>query len=146
MEQKNRLIGDETYYVTQMDAFSATKIETKLIKLCGVGIFSSLSTLKAPKENTEEKIKGVILDAIPLIMENFDDEIANDLILSLFENGVFTKVDGHLEKVDFETHFIGKTMEKWKVIFFILEVNLNLGKSIGFSSPITEKDKPAKEN
>lgn len=134
MEQKSKSIGTETYLVTQMDAIRALKIQTKLIKMLGSGALELMDTSK----DTKEKIAGLV----PKLMENFDDDLANELVLSLFEKGVFTKKGEHPKVVDFATHFAGKVFEMWKVVAFILEVNFNMGESIGSNSPTTDADLP----
>ena len=130
MEQKEKNIGNSTYLVTQMDAISALKIQTKLIKVLGSGIFS----LVGKAEKSEDKLKKII----PALMENFDDEVVNDLVLSLFKKGVFIKVGDHPKVIDFATHFTGKPMEMWQVTAFILEANFSMGESTESDLPITE--------
>jgi hypothetical protein len=119
MEQKSKSIGTTEYLVTQMDAIRALKVQTKLIKILGSGVLA----LVGEKETAKEKIAALI----PQLMENFDDEAVNELILSLFKKGVFIK-DGDIPKVvDFATHFAGKPMEMWQVVGFILEANFSMG-------------------
>jgi len=138
MEQKSKSIGTTTYLVTQMDAVRALKVQTKLIKLLGPGALPLMDTAKPIKE----KLKTLI----PALMENFDDELVNDLVLSLFDNGVFTEENGVPKVVDFSTHFAGKPFEMWKVVAFIMEVNFNMGESLGSSLSTTEKDKLTQES
>ena len=128
MEQKKKVIGSTTYLVTQIDAVSALKIQTKLIKIIGPGIFGL-----ADGKPTTEKLKKIV----PALMENFDDEIVNELVLKLFEKNVFYEVDGQPRVLDFATHFTGKIMEMWQVAAFILEVNFAMGKQLGSSLPTT---------
>lgn len=128
MEQKKKSIGTNTYLVTQMDAISALKIQTKIIKVIGPGAVSLIGGIGA------DKIKAVI----PALLKNFDDEIVNEIVLSLFEKGVFIEINGTPKVVDFATHFAGNMPEMWKVVAFILEVNFAMGESIGSSSPTTE--------
>jgi len=119
MEQKSEVIGTTEYLVTQMDAVSALKVQTKLLKLMGPGALE----LMDEKSSVDEKV----IKIIPKLMENFDDEIVNDLVLSLFEKGVFEKVNGTPKVIDFSTHFAGKAFEMWKVVGFILKVNFTMG-------------------
>lgn len=129
MEQKSKLIGTTTYLVTQMDAMRALKVQTKLIKLLGKGAL--------PLMDMDKPIKEKLAALIPKLMENFDDGLVNDLILSLFEKGVFIQ-DGEVPKiVDFSTHFAGKPLEMWKVVGFIMEANFNLGEFIKSDLPTT---------
>jgi hypothetical protein len=137
VEQQSRLIGDETYYVTQLDAISSLKIQTKLIKILGKSAISLLNG-----KNIQDKLQDVILS----IAENFDDEVVNQFVLSLFDKNIFIKKNGHLSTVEFQTHFAGKPLDMWKVAGFILEVNFSLGELIGSTLPTTEKgDKEKKK-
>lgn len=119
MEQKKKSIGTTTYAVTQMDAVKALKVQTKIIKLLGTGAAALLDQTK--------DIKDKIGDLIPLLMNDLDDELVFNLVISLFEKGVFYEVEGTPKVVDFATHFIGKPMEMWKVVGFILEANFTMG-------------------
>lgn len=138
MEQKKKSIGTTTYLVTQMDAISALKVQTKLIKILGTGALSLMDTSK----NIQEKLKSLI----PALMENFDDELVNNLILSLFDKGVFTEENGTPKVLDFATHFAGNPLGMWKVVAFIMEVNFNLGELKGSSLPTTEEENLTPEN
>ena len=82
-------------------------------------------------------MKEKVATLIPALMENFDDEFVTELILLLFDKGVFTEVSGQPKVVDFEKHFIGKPMEMWKVAAFILEANFAMGKPTESSLPTT---------
>ena len=55
MEQKKKTIGTMTYLVTQMDTLSALKIQTKIIKLLGAGIFGLVGKNAADKMETIKK-------------------------------------------------------------------------------------------
>jgi len=129
VEQKKKIIGTTTYLVTQLDAVSSLKIQTKLIKILGARVL----TLAGEEGNIKEKIGRVL----PLMGENFDDEVVNDLVLSLFAKNVFTEIKGIPQVVDFATHFAGKAVEMWKVAGFILEANFSLGELLGSGSPTT---------
>lgn len=131
MEQKQKAIGNNIYLVTQMDAVNALKVQTKLIKILGAGIFSLMD--KGSK--AQEKIATLI----PALMDNFDDGAVNELVLSLYEKGVFIKVGDNPKVVDFATHFAGKAMEMWQVTAFILEANFSMGEFTGSSSPTTDE-------
>ena len=72
-------------------------------------------------------------------MNNFDDEVVNEIVLALFEKGVFYEEKGQPLVVDFATHFTGKIMEMWKVAAFILEVNFSMGELLESSLHTTEK-------
>ena len=138
MEQKSKSIGTTIYLVTQMDAISALKVQTKLIKILGSGALTLM--------DTSQSIKEKLAALIPKLMENFDDGLVNDLILSLFEKGVFVQ-DGEVPKVvDFSTHFSGKPLEMWKVVGFIMEVNFGLGEFKKSDLPTTEKESLTQEN
>ena len=138
MEQKSKSIGTTTYLITQMDAISALRVQTKIIRIWGS---SSAALLDATKP-VKEKIAGLLLK----LTENFDDELVNTLILSLFKKGVFIEKDGVPKVLDFATHFAGKPFEMWKVVAFILEVNFNMGESSGSDLPTTERESLTKEN
>jgi len=138
MEQKKRVIGKTKYLVTQMNAVAFLEVQTKIIRLLGNGAVALLEEKKPMKEK--------LAALIPALMDNFDDKVANELVLSLFENGVFIKKAEAVIPVDFENHFIGKITEMWKVVKFILEVNFNLGELFKSSLPITEKESKKKEN
>lgn len=129
MEQRKKSIGNNVYLVTQLDAISALKVQTKLIKILGAGIFSLVGN--------EKKTKEKLAEIVPMLMDNFDDEIVNDLILSLYDRNVFIEKEGNPVKVDFATHFAGKPMEMWKVTGFILEANFTMGESLESDLPTT---------
>lgn len=138
MEQKSKSIGNITYLVTQMDAIRALKIQTKFIKIIGPGAL----TLLDKSQSVQQKIALLI----PKLMDNFDDDLVNNLILSLFEKGIFTQ-EGEIPKVlDFANHFAGKPFEMWKVVAFILEVNFDLGELSGLSSHTTGKANLTRES
>ena len=138
MEQKSKTIGTTTYLVTQMDAISCLKIQTKLIKVLGEGVFSLVGNTQSVQE------KAAVL--LPALMNSYDDELVNEIVLALFEKGVFTEVNGQPKVVDFSTHFIGKPKEMWQVAMFILEANLNLGELSGLISPTTPVEEDQKED
>lgn len=137
MEQKSKSINNTEYLVTQMDAISALKVQTKLIKILGPGI---LALVGGDKLSIKEKIEKLI----PQLMSNFDDTVVNDLVLFLFKKNVFIK-EGTLPKVvEFSEHFPGKPMEMWKVVAFILEANF-AGEEGGLGSLIIETDSLTQE-
>jgi len=138
MEQKSKSIGTTTYLVTQMDAVRALKVQTKLIKLLGPGAL--------PLMDTSQPIKEKLKALIPALMENFDSDLVNDLVLSLFDKGIFIQVGDVPKVVDFSTHFAGKPFEMWKVVAFIMEVNFNMGELSGSDLPTIEKDKLTQES
>lgn len=138
MDQKSKMIGSTKYLVTQMDAISFLSIQTKLMKICGEGVFALIGSKKSLKE------KVAII--APRIMNGFDDKVVSSLVLSLFDNGVFTEVEGIPKVVDFGKHFIGKPVEMWKVAFFIMEANLNMGELSELNLPTTEKAKETQES
>jgi len=151
MEQKSKSIGTTTYLVTQMDAVRALKVQTKLIKLLGPGALPLMDTSQPIKEKLKalipalmekEKLKALI----PALMENFDSDLVNDLVLSLFDKGIFIQVGDVPKVVDFSTHFAGKPFEMWKVVAFIMEVNFNMGELSGSDLPTIEKDKLTQES
>lgn len=138
MEQKKKVINKTTYLVTQMDSVKALKVQTKLIKILGAGVFS----LVGKKGNVKEKVATLI----PALMENFDDEFVTDFIISLFDKGVFTEEKGNPKVVEFESHFVGKPMEMWKVAAFILEANFAMGEHTESSLPTTKAENLTQEN
>ena len=138
-EQKSKMIGTTEYLVTQMDAISALKVQTKLIKIIGPGIISLIGDKST---NAKEKIAK----AIPQLMENFNDKLVNEFVLDLFKKGVFTKENDLPKVVDFATHFAGKPGEMWKVMAFILEANFDLGELLGSSLPTTSEVSPTPES
>jgi len=139
MEQKSKVIDDITYSVTQMDAISALEVQTKLIKIIGPGILG----LVGQKDISAKKIQEII----PSLINNFDDEIVNSLILKLFKKGVFyNDFQGTPHVIEFSTYFIGKMATMWKVAGFILEVNFNLGELLESISPITNEEESTEES
>lgn len=138
MEQKRKSIGTTIYLVTQMDAISALKVQTKLIKILGAGALSLLEQGK--------KAKDKLAALVPQLMENFDDELVNTLVLDLFEKGVFTEENGVPKVVEFATHFAGKPFEMWQVVAFILETNFSLGEQSRSDLPTTKQENLTKEN
>jgi len=125
-EQKRKEINGITYLVTQMSGTRALRVQTKLVSLLGKGIFEILGKGKITKDSTE------MLEALAPILDNFDDEKAFNFVMYLFEEGVFIeKKDGDVKvpvSIDFEKDFIGKVMDMWKVVGFILEANFATGK------------------
>ncbi|GAH63048.1 unnamed protein product [marine sediment metagenome] len=153
MEQKKKQIGNTLYLVTQTDAISALKIQTKLIKILGPGALPMivkmqgvLGAAKKDKKKVGELAKEALSIILPAIASSFDDETVNSLVLSLFERGVFTKAGDASIPVEFSTHFVGKPMEMWKVAAFILEVNFASGENIGSDLPTTEEADLTQEN
>lgn len=126
MEQKRKSIGTTTYLVTQMDAVRALTVQAKLVKILGAGVFSAIESF-ADGDLSKEKLNSLLSTILPKIVENFDDELAVNFVLSLFETGIFIDVNGVPKVVDFATHFIGKPAEMWKVVAFILETNFSMG-------------------
>lgn len=133
MEQKSKVIGNETYLVTQLDAISALKIQARLVKILGSGAVCLTNG-------------GDLSSAIKGIMDNFDDELVVDFVLSLFERNVFIKSGDLPRVVDFSIDFVGKMTEMWKVVGFILETNFGLGELLKSVSPITGADNQKKED
>lgn len=138
MEQKSRSIGNTTYLVTQMDAIRSLKVQTKLIKILGPGAIPLLEKNKP--------IKDKMIKLIPKLMENFDDDLVNELILSLFDKGIFIQAGDVPKVLDFSTHFAGKPFEMWKVVAFIMEVNFDLGELSGSSLHTIGTDCLTKDN
>ncbi len=138
MEQKKKVIKSTTYLVTQMDAIAALRVQTKLLKILGVGVLDlflgdNAETIDAPK-------------LISNMMDNFDDDAVFQLVISLFDKGVFVEVKGQPRIVDFATHFTGKAAEMWEVVGFIFEANFS-GESSGSGSHTTEaQTNPTPEN
>lgn len=135
-EQKKKEIDGVTYLVTQMDAVKALRVQTKLIKLIGPGV----SKIKSPT-GTEFDVSSMLTMLEPLL-EKVNDAELFEFIMSLFENGVMLQgktKDGQLVPMplNFEEHFVGKTMTMWKVVGFILEANFGLGKSLGLNLSTT---------
>lgn len=125
IEQKKRVICDTTYMVTQMDAFRALSIQTKLFKILGPAV-PLLFSGQMDADNM-----SAILSMIPEVAGNFDHDFVDKFIISLFEQGVFKQdKNGHPESIDFGIEFAGKSKEMWQVALFILEVNFFGGKSI----------------
>lgn len=125
MEQKRKVINGTTYLVNQMPGTRALRTQTRLISLLGKGIFEVLGKGKMGKAED-------MLDALAPILDNFDSEKAYDFVMYLFENGVFIEKEADGIKVpisiDFEKDFVGKIMDMWKVVGFILEANFATGK------------------
>lgn len=125
MEQKRKEINGTTYLVNQMPGTRALKTQTMLVSLLGKSIFEVLGNGKLNKSDE-------MLEALAPILDNFDDEKAYSFVLFLFEKGVFIeKTDGDIKipiSLDFEKDFMGKVMDMWKVVGFILEANFATGK------------------
>ncbi len=142
MKQKSRLIGDETYYATPLDAVAALKIQTKLIKIIGP---SALALVGNKVESVKDLIP-LLPKMLPSLLSNFDDEKVNDLVLMLFERNIFTMKAGALIPIEFSTYFVGKLTDMWKVVAFILEVNFSTGEQNGSTSHITGEGSPTQES
>jgi len=145
VEQKKTVIDGVTYSVTQLDAVSALKIQTKLVKVLGGGIYGILENIDKVKSIEDaSKLTGDILKAvIPAIANNFDDDTATQLVLSLFERNVFYDrvIEGQTVPtvLEFETYFIGKPQLMWKLALFILQVNFSMGELKGSNSHTIEE-------
>ena len=117
IETEKKEIDGVVYKVQQMDAIRGLVVEAKLIKLLGPAIGKTLITGKADKKALKDQ-------AIGHLIENFDDKFVVDFVISLFDKGVFfVDKDGEDCMVIFKTHFTGKPMTVWKVLWFILTVN-----------------------
>jgi len=148
IEQKKKAIGDHIYLVTQMVAFDALKVQTMLIKILGSGIVPIIDKIQKlqEKKDTGAVTKEFLSIIIPALANNFDDKAVNDLVAFLFRKNVFIEKNGHPEIVDFDTHFVGKPLDIWKVAGFILETNFAMGESIGSNSLTTGKEHQSKES
>ena len=106
------------------------------------------SHLSSAGLENELNAEGEIMaeNVIEFTDDNFDDEVVNRFVLSLFDSQVFTEKGGKPRVVDFSTHFAGKVVEMWKVVAFILETNLMPGESLRSSSPTTEKESLTEES
>lgn len=144
-KQKSKEIDDTTYLVTQMSAVDALKVQTRLLKLIG----PSVSKIKAPTGKAFDA--SAMMEIIEPLLEKVDDTYLFETIMMLFENGVMLqgKTDqGQFIPVplDFKDHFAGKPLTMWKVVWFILDVNFNLGKLMTLSLPITPEGNLTKES
>jgi hypothetical protein len=104
-----------------MDALRALKVQTKIIKLIGKGAVDMI--------NNKKPINEKINDLIPMVAQNFDDELANDIVQECFKKDVFIRKDGNLSVIDFASHFRGNPWGMWKVLGFIMEANFSMGES-----------------
>lgn len=131
MEQKKKTINGTTYLVTQMSGTRALRVQARLVNILGKGIFEVFGNIDI-KNFKSGKVDEEILTAVAPILENFDDEKAFELILSLFDEGVFIEKTKDNTKipvsVDFDYDFIGKPKEMWQVVAFILRANFATGK------------------
>lgn len=117
IETEKKKIDGIVYKVQQMDAIRGLIVEAKLIKLLGPAIGKTLISGKADKSELKDK-------AIGHLVENFDDSAVVDFVISLFDKGVyFVDKEDDDSMVIFKTHFTGKPMTVWKVVWFILSVN-----------------------
>lgn len=142
IEQKQKEIDGITYYVTQLDAFSGLQIQTKLIKILGPAAIPVIEK----SINSVSELKKNLAHILPSLLNNFDDKVLNEFILSLFKRNIFYLEGDKKLPVDFASHFTGKILRIWKVAYFILEVNLSLGEFIKSDSPTTEEAKEKKES
>lgn len=129
IEQKRKVIGNTTYLVTTMDGISALRVKSKLIKILGAGVTElKESELKEMTKGGFDVSKA--LDFLKPVLNNFDDELVVNFVLSLFEQGVMVEkiIDGKTvpQPLDFQAHFAGNIMEVWKVVAFILQVNFSM--------------------
>ena len=140
IEQKQKVIGGTTYAVTQLNAFEALKIQTKLLRIIGPGIAGlDVDDIQSADDEgaLKQKFISMITKILPEMFATLDDTIVNDLINMLFAHNVFIVKNGFPEVIKFDDHFVGKPLEIWKVAGFILEVNFASGKSSGSNSPTT---------
>lgn len=127
LEQKKKTVNGVKYLVTTMDGIKALRTQTKIIKILGPSLFEVISSGVNKDSLTKEGLKKILTAVVPLL-SNFDDEAVNELILSLFDKGVFTEDEkGNPEVLDFDLHFTGRIKDVWKVAAFILEVNFSVG-------------------
>lgn len=135
IEQISKQIGETTYLITQMNGVKALKIQTMLLKLLGG------SVAKMPLDDFAKITQGVdgkpnvaaIAAVLTPLLENVDDELLFNFIMQLFEKGIFVQgTDQNTGQkipipVNFETHFVGKPQEMWKMVWAILEANFATG-------------------
>lgn len=131
--QKSTTINGTKYSVTTMDGITALRTQARLVKILGAGAtditLEDIQKLAGSKDDPSG-----IIEILKPVLNNFDDDLVVDFVLSLFEKGVFYEVEGQggvkvNQPVNFETHFSGNINEAWKVALFILKVNLfQLGK------------------
>jgi hypothetical protein len=128
LEQKTKEINGVKYLVTTMDGLRALKTQTKIIKILGPSLFEMIASGAVGKDGLDPKKISKLLSAIVPLLSSFDDEAVNDLVLSLFDKGIFTEdKEGNPTKLDFEVHFTGRIKDVWSVAAFILEVNFSMG-------------------
>lgn len=121
IKSKETKINDVTYRITLMDAFTALKLQTKLAKLIGKSF-----THLFEDGDTKEKIKLIV----QTVMENFNDELVNEIITLIFEKNVLIAHGEHSRPLEFETHFAGKPLDMWKLALYVIGENLGMGKYI----------------
>ena len=118
-------IDDEIYIVRQMPGLEALKVQTKLIKILGSSATGLLS-----QQSFDLKDTTALMTALTPLLDNFDDELVNQFVESLFKKGVFIeKIDKqgtkYNDKVTLDTHFVGAPLKIWKVVAFILRANFS---------------------
>ena len=148
IEQKKKVIGDTTYAVTQLGAVAALKIQTKLLRIIGPGIAGlDIDEIQNSDEGVvKQKFISTIMKILPEMFATFDDVVVNELVDMLFDSNVFIMEGKTPTVLDFDEHFVGKPLDIWKVVGFILEVNFASGKSSGSNSLTTPEAKATQES
>lgn len=136
IEEKSKEINGVTYHVVLMDGVRALNTQLKLIKILGPGASRMLGlknfTLGNIRNTLESLDSSKVADILQPLIDNFDDKVVHEFILSLFAKGVFVDkptVEGPFvrQPLNILTDFKGKPFDIWAVARFILEVNLSMG-------------------
>lgn len=115
------IIDNEAYVVGIMPPTQALRILTRLTKLCGESLVQFIATIdtKDPKKSLlDANISPQVLsDALRGLIGRLDEE----LVVSLFQE-LCDVVLYKGQKVNFETHFMGRLGHMFKVSFKVLRV------------------------
>lgn len=135
IEAKSKIIGDCTYKVTPFLAIEAIKLKTRLIKLLAPAIGRMLGGLENINKNDilDSKLNGEMIgSALEHLFSNLGEDEYIALLKRLLANTIAeVKTSGAAPKnyvfgsgdEAFNIVFSGRTLDLYKVIFFILEVN-----------------------
>lgn len=116
IETKEKVIGDNTYAVTQMPALRAVKMQARLLRLVGPCIGALIA---ADPKNPDASLPM----AISMLADKLDEATFEKLVLDLVQGVRCNGVEMTRGLLDLD--FAGKLNDLYRVLQFVLEVNFS---------------------
>jgi hypothetical protein len=127
IQSMEKIVGDTTYIITQFPARKALNLKIRLAKIIakGLGKDLDLSTLEdAAVAGNMEAAGNATISALAGIIAELDEAAANSIINELISQ---VKIRTNAEILDvsaiFDSHFAGKMLDIYKLLYAVLEVN-----------------------